>query len=211
MLMAIIWIVVCIWRHFNPTVLNLSRQMAAMEGMDAAYCTSSGMSAISTVLMQLCSSGDHIVASSRLYGGTHALLAHFLPRTSNITTTFVDISNPSVVGAAIKSSTKVLYFESVSNPQLIVANIPVLSGTPVFPSVAWTSVILHTIQDYEISLYLFACTQVLNSFHFFSFWIFSTRVIYGPKIDLSSSLSTVYCKWKDSGAYSLFRCPAWTL
>lgn len=168
MLMAIIWIVLCIFRHFNPTVLNLSRQMAAMEGMDAAYCTSSGMSAISTVLMQLCSSGDHIVASSRLYGGTHALLAHFLPRTSNITTTFVDISNPSVVGAAIKSSTKVLYFESVSNPQLIVANIPVLSGTPVFPSVAWTSVILHTIQDYEISLYLFACTQVLNSFHF---WI----------------------------------------
>jgi hypothetical protein len=119
-------------RHFNPTVLNLSRQMAAMEGTEAAYCTSSGMSAISAILMQLCSSGDHIIASSRLYGGTHALLAHFLPRTSNITTTFVDIEDLDAVREALKkapgSTTKVLYFESMSNPQLTVADIPALSG-----------------------------------------------------------------------------------
>jgi methionine-gamma-lyase len=119
-------------RHFNPTVLNLSRQMAAMEGTEAAYCTSSGMSAISGILMQLCSSGDHIIASSRLYGGTHALLAHFLPRTSNITTTFVDIEDLDAVREALKkapgSTTKVLYFESMSNPQLTVADIPALSG-----------------------------------------------------------------------------------
>jgi len=102
--------------------------MAAMEGTQAAYCTASGMSAISAVLMQLCSSGDHIVASNRLYGGTHALLAHFLPRTSNITTSFVDIKDFRSVRNAIKSSTKVLFFESVSNPQLIVANIPDLAG-----------------------------------------------------------------------------------
>lgn len=114
-------------RHYNPTVLNLSRQMAAMEGTQAAYCTASGMSAISSVLMQLCSSGDHIVASNRLYGGTHAFLAHFLPRTSNITTSFVDIADVRSVREAMKPSTKVLYFESVSNPQLIVANIPVLA------------------------------------------------------------------------------------
>lgn len=119
-------------RHFNPTVLNLSRQMAAMEGTEAAYCTSSGMSAISAILMQLCSSGDHIIASSRLYGGTHALLAHFLPRTCNITTTFVDIEDLGAVREALKkapgSTTKVLYFESLSNPQLTVADIPALSG-----------------------------------------------------------------------------------
>ena len=115
-------------RHYNPTVLNLSRQMAAMEGTQAAYCTASGMSAISSVLMQLCSYGDHIVASNRLYGGTHAFLAHFLPRTSNITTSFVDVADVLSVKEAMKPSTKVLYFESVSNPQLIVANIPVLAG-----------------------------------------------------------------------------------
>lgn len=114
-------------RHFNPTVLNLGRQMAALEGTEAAYCTASGMSAISSVLMQLCSSGGHIVASQALYGGTHALLTHFLPRACNITTTFVDIRDHAAVAAAVvQGRTKVLYFESVSNPTLTVADIPEL-------------------------------------------------------------------------------------
>ncbi|KAA8526091.1 hypothetical protein F0562_007809 [Nyssa sinensis] len=84
-------------RHFNPTVLNLSRQMAALEGTEAAYCTSSGMSAISSVLLQLCSSGGHVVASRWLYGGTHALLTHFLPRACNITTTIAHDKGVKVV------------------------------------------------------------------------------------------------------------------
>ncbi|BAU01957.1 hypothetical protein LR48_Vigan09g057200 [Vigna angularis] len=114
-------------RHFNPTVLNLGRQMAAMEGTEAAYCTASGMSAISSVLLQLCSSGGHVVASNTLYGGTHALLSHFFPRTSNINTTFVDIDDlESVESAIVEGKTKVLYFESVANPSLKVANIPEL-------------------------------------------------------------------------------------
>ncbi|XP_002280162.1 methionine gamma-lyase [Vitis vinifera] len=114
-------------RHFNPTVLNLSRQMAALEGTEAAYCTSSGMSAISAALLQLCSSGDHIVASRTLYGGTHALLTHFFPRTCNITTSFVDIKDLDMVdGAIIEGRTKVLYFEAIANPVLSVANVPEL-------------------------------------------------------------------------------------
>lgn len=114
-------------RHFNPTVLNLSRLMAALEGTEAAYCTSSGMSAISAAILQLTSTGEHVVASRTLYGGTHALLTHFLPRTCNITTTFVEISDIEMVDEAIiEGKTKVLYFESVSNPTLSVANIPEL-------------------------------------------------------------------------------------
>lgn len=114
-------------RHFNPTVLNLSRQMAALEGTEAAYCTASGMSAISSVLLQLCSSGDHVVASRALYGGTHALLTHFLPRACNITTSFVDLGDLDMVKAGIiEGRTKVLYFEAISNPTLAVANIPEL-------------------------------------------------------------------------------------
>ncbi|KAK3030668.1 hypothetical protein RJ639_035872 [Escallonia herrerae] len=114
-------------RHFNPTVLNLGRQMAALEGTEAAYCTASGMSAISSVLMQLCSSGDHVVASQTLYGGTHALLTHFFPRACNITTSFVDLRDHDTVKAAIvEGRTKVLYFESVSNPTLTVADVPEL-------------------------------------------------------------------------------------
>ncbi|CAA0315082.1 Methionine gamma-lyase [Arabidopsis thaliana] len=115
-------------RHFNPTVLNLSRQMAALEGTQAAYCTSSGMSAISSVMLQLCSSGGHVVAASTLYGGTHALLSHFLPRTCNITTSFVDITDHgAVANAIVEGRTQVLYFESVANPTLTVADIPELS------------------------------------------------------------------------------------
>ncbi|KAI9092339.1 hypothetical protein K1719_027839 [Acacia pycnantha] len=115
-------------RHFNPTVLNLGRLMAALEGTEAAYCTASGMSAISSVLLQLCSSGGHIVASTVLYGGTHALLTHFLPRACNITTTFVDIGDVSAVkNAIVEGKTTVLYLESMSNPTLRVANIPELS------------------------------------------------------------------------------------
>jgi methionine-gamma-lyase len=115
-------------RHFNPTVLNLSRLMASLEGTEAAYCTASGMSAISASILQLTKSGGHVVASRTLYGGTHALLSHFLPRTCNITTTFVDISDIEMVDEAIiEGKTNVLYFESVSNPTLTVANIPELS------------------------------------------------------------------------------------
>ncbi|KAI4372127.1 hypothetical protein MLD38_010399 [Melastoma candidum] len=115
-------------RHFNPTVLNLGRQMAALEGTEAAYCTSSGMSAISSVLMQLCSSGGHILASQSLYGGTHALLTHFFPRACNITTTFVDIRDfDKVRDAIVQGRTTVMYFEAMSNPTLMVANIPKLA------------------------------------------------------------------------------------
>ncbi|XP_039062103.1 methionine gamma-lyase-like [Hibiscus syriacus] len=115
-------------RHFNPTVLNLGRQLAALEGTEAAYCTASGMSAISSVLLQLCSSGGHVVASATLYGGTHALLTHFLPRTCNITTTFVDITDHEAVkNAIVQGRTQVLFFESISNPTLTVAYIPELS------------------------------------------------------------------------------------
>ncbi|GKV04016.1 hypothetical protein SLEP1_g16234 [Rubroshorea leprosula] len=115
-------------RHFNPTVLNLGRQMAALEGTEAAYCTSSGMSAISSVLLQLCSSGGHVVASQKLYGGTHALLTHFLRRACNITTSFVDITDHAAVkNAMVEGKTNVLYFEAISNPTLTVADIPALS------------------------------------------------------------------------------------
>lgn len=115
-------------RHFNPTVLNLGRQMAAMEGTEAAYCTASGMSAISSVLLQLCPAGGHVVASRCLYGGTHALLARFLPRACGITTSFVDAGDLDAVRRAIKEGeTRVLYAETMSNPTLAVADIPALS------------------------------------------------------------------------------------
>ncbi len=114
-------------RHFNPTVYQLGRQLAAIEGTEAAYCAASGMAAISAAILQLCRSGDHIVASNTIYGGTYALLHDFLPAKANIHTTFVDVTDLEAVIAAISNRTKVIYAESIANPTLRVADIPALA------------------------------------------------------------------------------------
>ncbi|MBT3226832.1 MAG: aminotransferase class I/II-fold pyridoxal phosphate-dependent enzyme [Deltaproteobacteria bacterium] len=113
-------------RHFNPTVDTLARELAALENTEAAICTSSGMSAIACSILQLCRAGDHVVASNTIYGGTHALLEHLLPEIG-IKTSFVNISDHAEVQAAISSNTKLIFTESVGNPTLQIANIPMLA------------------------------------------------------------------------------------
>lgn len=109
-------------RHSTPSNLYLGEALAAMEGTETANVTASGMGAITPVIMQLCGSGDHIVSSRTIYGGTYAFLKNFTPR-FNIATTFVDITKLDVVEAAITPNTKIIYCESVSNPLLEVADI----------------------------------------------------------------------------------------
>ncbi len=109
-------------RHSTPSNLYLGEALAAMEGTETANVSASGMGAITPVLLQLCSSGDHIVSSRTIYGGTYAFLKNFTPR-FNIETSFVDITKLDSVEAAITPNTKVLYCESVSNPLLEVADI----------------------------------------------------------------------------------------
>ncbi|MEO1031478.1 MAG: aminotransferase class I/II-fold pyridoxal phosphate-dependent enzyme [Bacteroidota bacterium] len=109
-------------RHSSPSNLYLGEALAAMEGTETATVTASGMGAITPVLLQLCTSGEHIVSSRTIYGGTYAFLKNFAPR-MGIATSFVDITKLDRVEAAITSKTKVLYCESVSNPLLEVADI----------------------------------------------------------------------------------------
>ncbi|QNK77947.1 aminotransferase class I/II-fold pyridoxal phosphate-dependent enzyme [Winogradskyella undariae] len=109
-------------RHSSPSNLYLGEALAAMEGTETATVTASGMGAITAVLLQLCSAGEHVVSSRTIYGGTYAFLKNFTPRLG-INTTFVDITQLDVVEAAITPKTKVLYCESVSNPLLEVADI----------------------------------------------------------------------------------------
>ncbi|WP_345276729.1 aminotransferase class I/II-fold pyridoxal phosphate-dependent enzyme [Litoribaculum gwangyangense] len=113
-------------RHSSPSNLYLGEALAAMEGTETANVSASGMGAITPVLLQLCSAGDHIVSSRTIYGGTYAFLKNFIPR-FNIETSFVDITDLEKVEAAITKNTKVLYCESVSNPLLEVADIRGLS------------------------------------------------------------------------------------
>jgi methionine-gamma-lyase len=88
--------------------------------MEAANVTASGMGAITNILMELCASGDEIVSSRTIYGGTYAFMKNFLPK-YNVQTKFVDITNLDQVEQAITKNTKILYCESLSNPLLEVA------------------------------------------------------------------------------------------
>ena len=113
-------------RHTSPSNLYLSEALAAMEFSETANVAASGMGAITSVLLQLCGAGDHIVTSRTIYGGTYAFLKNFIPKL-DIEASFVDITNLEKVEAAIKPNTKVIYCESISNPLLEIANLPALS------------------------------------------------------------------------------------
>lgn len=113
-------------RHSSPMNLYLAQALAKMEDTETANVTASGMGAITSVLFQICKSGDHIVSSRTIYGGTYAFMKNFLPP-FNIETSFVDITDLEKVEKAIKPNTKIIYCESVSNPLLEVADLKKLA------------------------------------------------------------------------------------
>jgi len=110
----------------NPTNDILEQRLASLEGGIAAVVTASGASAIATTLLTLLRTGDHIIASNSLYGGTYNLLSVTLPR-HGITTTFVDPSDPNNFIQAAKENTKVCFIESLGNPKLDVLDIEEIS------------------------------------------------------------------------------------
>jgi methionine-gamma-lyase len=113
-------------RHWNPSNKYLSDAMAAMEGTPAGWVTASGMAAITTVILQLCNAGDHIITSVTTYGGTFAFLQNYLPK-FNIEVTFVNIADHESVEKAIKPNTRLIYTETLTNPLLQVSDIPKLA------------------------------------------------------------------------------------
>jgi methionine-gamma-lyase len=113
-------------RHWNPTNKHLSEALAKLEGSESAIVTASGMSAISCAVLQVCSSGDEIISSRTIYGGTYAFFKNFLPRIG-ITVKFVDTGNIDAIKNLITPKTKMIYCESISNPLLEIADIPKLS------------------------------------------------------------------------------------
>ncbi len=104
-------------RYGNPTNTAAEQTIAALEGMDAALTFSSGMGAITTTLMALLKSGDHIVAQRDIYGGVSKFLSQWLPK-MGIETTFVDTTDYEQYEQAIRPNTKLLHLESPTNPTL---------------------------------------------------------------------------------------------
>ena len=113
-------------RHMNPSTGYLAEAVSNMEFTEAGQVSSSGMGAISSTILQICSAGDHIVSSRTIYGGTYAFMKNFLPKLQ-INTSFIDITNINEVEKAITDKTKILYCETMSNPLLEVADVRTLS------------------------------------------------------------------------------------
>ena len=113
-------------RLMNPTSDVFERRIAALEGGAAALATASGSAAITYAVQNIATVGDHIVSSANLYGGTYNLFANTL-RDQGLTTTFVDPSDPMNFERAIRPNTKLLYAETLGNPNSDIMDIEAVS------------------------------------------------------------------------------------
>lgn len=113
-------------RHWNPSNRYLAEALATMEGTESAWVTASGMAAITSAILQLCSCGSHIVSSVTTYGGTFAFLANYLKK-FHIEVTFVDPTDHQQIKEAIRSNTRLIYTETMTNPLLQICDIETLA------------------------------------------------------------------------------------
>ena len=109
-------------RWGNPTITEAEQTVAALEGTEAAQTFASGMGAITTTILALLKSGDHVVAQREVYGGVMKFFSQWLPKVG-IETTFVDIDDYEQHARAIRPNTKLLYLESPTNPTLRVVDV----------------------------------------------------------------------------------------
>ncbi len=113
-------------RYGNPTVAMFQDRMAALEGAEAAFATASGMAAVSGALMSALRAGDHVVAARALFGSCLYILEEILPR-YGVEVTFVDGADITAWRSALRDNTKVVFFESLSNPTLELVDIQAVS------------------------------------------------------------------------------------
>ncbi len=151
----------------NPTNDILEQRLAAIEGGIAAVVTASGMAAISTALLTLLRTGDHIVASSSLYGGTYNLLGVTLPR-FDINTTFVDPADAANFKNAIKDNTRAILIESLGNPKLDVLDVKAISAVAkeykiplIVDNTVATPALLNPI-EYGANIVIHSLTKYIN-------------------------------------------------
>ena len=114
-------------RLMNPTSSVFEERIAALEGGAGALATASGSAAITYAIQNIATAGDHIVASTNVYGGTYNLLAHTL-KEQGLTTDFVDPSDTANFEKAIKENTKLLYAETLGNPNSNVIDIEAIAA-----------------------------------------------------------------------------------
>ena len=150
-------------RLMNPTSDVFEKRLAALEGGTGALATASGMSAIFLAITNIVQAGDHIVASSSLYGGTQTLFQHTFPR-FGIEVTFVNDFTPEAVKAAIKDNTKLVYGETIGNPKGDVPEIAEIAKVahaekiPFFIDNTFAPTLCRPI-EHGVDVVLYSCTK----------------------------------------------------
>ncbi len=156
-------------RWANPTVDHFEAAVANLEGTADAEAFSTGMGAISSVFLALCSAGDKVAAVRQLYGNSYSLLTSRLPR-YGITTALADVSDPSSVESALDGA-KLLYCETISNPRMEVADLPGLArlagaaGIPLVVDNTFASPFLCRPVEHGATIVLHSATKFLGGHH----------------------------------------------
>ncbi|MGB0899018.1 MAG: methionine gamma-lyase [Psychrobium sp.] len=154
-------------RLANPTVTQLEERMAVLENMEAAAATSTGMAAVSGVLLAMLSCGDHLIASNAVYGCTFALLNEQFPR-YGIEVTFVDMADHDAIEAARKTNTKVVFLETPVNPNLAVYDLEFIGRFAKKHDIlsvvdnTFLTPYLQRPKDFDIDIVLHSATKYLN-------------------------------------------------
>jgi O-acetylhomoserine (thiol)-lyase len=154
-------------RITNPTVSVLEQRIAALEGGSAAVCTASGMAATFCAITAILSQGDHIVASSQMYGGNISLMKNTLPR-FGITTTFVDPTDIGGFRDAVEENTRLIYGELIGNPGLdildleAIAEIAAASRIPFMVDATFNTPYLCRCLDYGANMTIHSVTKWLG-------------------------------------------------
>ena len=153
-------------RLMNPTNDVLEKRLTALEGGVGALATSSGMSAIFLAVTTIAKAGDHIIASSSLYGGTETLFRHTLPK-FGIEVTFIENITAETVKAAVKENTRLVYLETIGNPRGDVADLKTVTdaahaeGLPVLIDNTFAPQICKPI-EHGVDVVIYSCTKWLG-------------------------------------------------
>ena len=151
----------------NPTTTELEQKVAQLEGCEAAAATATGMGAVSASVLSFLSQGDHLVASSALYGCTFAFFAHMLPRWG-IEVTFVDMTNEDELRGAIKPNSKMIFVETPINPTMAVIDLALIGNVAKQHDLisvvdnTFLTPLLQSPKQYGIDIIMHSATKYLN-------------------------------------------------
>ncbi|HUV40336.1 MAG TPA: O-acetylhomoserine aminocarboxypropyltransferase/cysteine synthase [Sedimentisphaerales bacterium] len=154
-------------RLTNPTVAVLEKRLAALDGGAGAVCFSSGMAAITAAVLTICRSGEHIVASSSLYGGTVTLFGHTLSRLG-IEVTFVEPGKPDNFARAIKDNSRLVFIETIGNPRNDIleyeqiAKVAHDNGIPAVCDNTAATPVLFRPMEYGSDIVVYSCTKFIG-------------------------------------------------